>query len=216
VRKQGYYKPEFFFTLAYAQVSALERRKIMKITKQIIKIAAVFSILFVFNGCRFISLTSDPAHKIEINSSIADGTLEVKSGYFYPTVVYTNEYYAFHIANYALSNSSEKSLTLDTANGDNQLKISFLIKKKKVGKLEDLIGEYKGGKPDWAITDVKIYAPKGLIYLKESKKFSVKIVSVEKDVVNGELEMEDMAEKPNKIKGKFSAKLISEKGNSEK
>lgn len=188
----------------------------MKITKQIIKIAAIFSMLFVLNGCRYISLTSDSAHKLEINSAIADGKLEQKSGYFYPTVVYTNEYYAFHIANYALSNSSEKSLALDTANGDKQLKISFLVKKKKVSKLEDLIGEYKGGEPDWAITDAKLYAPKGLIYLKESKKFSVKLTSVEKDVVNGEIEMEDMAEKPNKIKGKFSAKLLSVKANSEK
>ena len=176
-------------------------------------IVAIFSVVFIFTACNLISRFKSPDNKLEIVSIVAESSLEEKSGFLFPTIAYTNEYYAFHIANYALNGSNVNSLNLDTANADKQLKISFLIKKKKVEKLADLVGEYKGGEPDWAITDVKVYSPKGLVYLKESKKFVVKITSVDKDIVSGEIEMEDKESKPNKIKGKFAVKLLENADN---
>lgn len=176
--------------------------------KVLLMIAAISALPFVLNGCNKISAVSAPENKLEISSLVAESPLEEKSGFFYPTTAYKTEYYAFHIANYELNGADENALKLDTANVDKQLKVSFLIKKNKVEKLADLIGEYKGGSPDWAITDVKVYSPKGLVYLTESKNFRVKIVSVDEDIVTGELEMEDGESRPNKIKGKFAVKLL--------
>lgn len=179
-------------------------------TKSLLTIAAVLSIGFILTACNFSSGLESPDNKLEINSLVATSPLEEKSGFVYPTINYKNEYYAFHIANYALNGKNEAALSLDNADADKQLKVSFLIKKKKVDKLADLIGEYKGGEPDWAVTDVKVYAPTGLVYLKESETFKVKITSVDKDIVKGEVEMVDTESKPNKIKGKFAARLVAD------
>ncbi len=195
----------------FGQIKVLKRLAVS--ARGLLTIVTIFSVVFIFTACDLVSRFKSPENKLEINSIIADSLLEEKSGFLFPTIAYTNEYYAFHIANYALNASNVNSLSLDTANADKQLKISFLIKKKKVEKLADLVGEYKGGEPDWAITDVKVYSPKGLVYLKESKKFVVKITSVDKDIVSGEIEMEDTESKPNKIKGKFAVKLLANADN---
>ena len=191
----------------FVQIKVLKR--LIKPMKVLLNVVAGFSLAFILTACNLSSQIAKPENKLEINSIVAESTLEEKSGFFYPTIAYTNEYYAFHIANYELNGSNEASLKLDNANADKQLKVSFLIKKKKVEKLADLVGEYKGGEPDWAITDVKVYSPSGLVYLKESKNFRVKIVSVDKEIVTGEIEMEDKESKPNKIKGKFAVKLVA-------
>lgn len=177
--------------------------------KGLLAAAAVFSLLLTSIACNSGARLDAPENKLEISSLVTNSPLEEKSGFFYPTTAYKNEYYAFHIANYELNGADEDSLKLDTANADKQVKVSFLIKKKKVEKPDDLIGEYKGGEPDWAITDVKVYSPTGVVYLKEPKDFRIKINAVNKDVVTGEIEFEDGESKPNKVKGKFAAKPIA-------
>jgi len=178
---------------------------------------AVFSIIFSLTGCSSGSQLAAPENKLEISSPVAESALEEKSGFFYPTSTYNsrlladpknknaNEYYAFHVANYALNGSNEATLNLDTANAEKQLKVSFLFKKKEVQKLDGLVGEYNGSADSANITEVKIYSPNGFVYLKETDKLRVKILSVDKDIVTGEIEAEDGE---SKIKGKFAAKLL--------